>query len=61
MNGPILGNAGAIFIAGFCARLAEIFGSKAEELGSDPSEFNQEAFSAALTEALTEYAHMDCT
>ena len=60
MNGPILGNEGAIFLAGFCANLANVFASKAEELGSDPSEFNQEAYSAALTETLIAYAHIDC-
>ena len=59
MNGPILGNAGAIFLAGFCANLAKVFASKAEELRSDKSEFNQDAFSGALTETLKAYAHTD--
>ena len=40
MNGAILGNAGAIFLAGFCANLAQQFAAKCEEIGADPSEFN---------------------
>ena len=40
MNGAILGNAGAIFIAGFCANLAQQFAVKCEEIGADPAEFN---------------------
>ena len=59
MNGAILGNAGSIFLAKFCATLVQQYAAKSEEIGNDPSEFNQEAYSGALTETLAAYAHVD--
>ena len=61
MNGAILGNAGSIFLAKFCATLAQQFVAKSEENGTDSAEFNQDAFNAALTETLAAYAHIDAS
>ena len=61
MNGQILGHAGSLFLAKFCACLATQYNAQVEELGCEPSEFNVDAYNAALTEALKAYACLNAT
>ena len=59
MNGQILGHGGAMFLAKFSACLATQYNAQVEELGAEPSEFNVDAYNAALTESLKAYAPID--
>ena len=59
MNGPILGQDGAVFLAQFSANLAAQYNAQIEALGGSPDEFHPEAYSIGLTEALKAYALPD--